>query len=218
MGSLLKDMLKKRHRRRERSVDIPVIHEAGTDFGTQGEDTLETDINTLRDYSFISITPEGSTFEMHRLVQLAAQMWLRQTGRYRSWELRSLQLLNNAFPYLRYEQWKECYVLYPHAALVLKSNTQEQNALLLLATILYKAAWFADEQGLYVEAQLMARRSVDILKDMLGEEHASTLSSISNLALIYSDQGRPKEAEELEVRVLETIKAVLGARASGHAA
>ena len=47
-------------------------------------------------------------------------------------------------------------------------------------------------------------------KKVLGDEHPSTLSSIANLASTYSNQGRWKEAEELEVQVMETRKKVLG--------
>ncbi|KAK3617011.1 hypothetical protein LTR22_026872, partial [Elasticomyces elasticus] len=37
---------------------------------------FEEDIIMLREYHFISAAPKGATFEMHRLVQLAAQRWL----------------------------------------------------------------------------------------------------------------------------------------------
>ena len=45
---------------------------------------------------------------------------------------------------------------------------------------------------------------------VLGEEHPDTLTSMANLALTCLDQGRWKQAEELDVRVMETRKRVLG--------
>ena len=45
---------------------------------------------------------------------------------------------------------------------------------------------------------------------VLGLEHPSTLTSMANLASTYRNQGRWKEAEELEVQVMETRKRVLG--------
>ena len=45
---------------------------------------------------------------------------------------------------------------------------------------------------------------------MLGEEHTDTLFSMNNLALTFWKQGRPKEAELLEIQVIETSKRVLG--------
>ena len=47
-------------------------------------------------------------------------------------------------------------------------------------------------------------------KRVLGAEHPDTLTSMANLALTYGNQGRWKEAEELEVQVMETCKRVLG--------
>jgi len=48
-------------------------------------------------------------------------------------------------------------------------------------------------------------------KRVLGAEHPDTLTSINNLASTYRNQGRWKEAEELEVQVIETRKGVLDA-------
>ena len=45
---------------------------------------------------------------------------------------------------------------------------------------------------------------------VLGEEHPDTLSAIGNLASTYWNQGRWKEAEELDVKVLEARRRVLG--------
>ena len=39
---------------------------------------------------------------------------------------------------------------------------------------------------------------------VLGEEHPSTLTSMANLAATYWNQGRWKEAEELQVEVMQT--------------
>jgi hypothetical protein len=51
---------------------------------------------------------------------------------------------------------------------------------------------------------------MEMSKRVLGDEHPDTLTSMGNLALTYSNQGRWKEAEELEVQVIETRKRVLG--------
>ena len=52
---------------------------------------------------------------------------------------------------------------------------------------------------------------------MLGQEHPDTLTSMDNLASTYQNQGRWKEAEELEVQVMETKKEGAGPGASRHA-
>jgi hypothetical protein len=47
-------------------------------------------------------------------------------------------------------------------------------------------------------------------KRILGLEHPETLLAIGNLASTYCEQGRWKEAEELEIQVIEARKRILG--------
>ena len=47
-------------------------------------------------------------------------------------------------------------------------------------------------------------------KQVLGDDHPDTLTSIANLAFTYGHQGRWKEAETLDVVVMEKMKQVLG--------
>ncbi|KAH8758834.1 hypothetical protein BGZ57DRAFT_907136 [Hyaloscypha finlandica] len=51
---------------------------------------------------------------------------------------------------------------------------------------------------------------METFKRVLGAEHPLTLSSMANLAATYRDQGRWKEAEDLDVQVIETRKRVSG--------
>ena len=51
---------------------------------------------------------------------------------------------------------------------------------------------------------------VETSKKVLGEKHPSTLTSMANLASTYQSQGRWKEAEEMNWRVLEGYEKVLG--------
>ena len=45
---------------------------------------------------------------------------------------------------------------------------------------------------------------------VLGQDHPDALASMANLASTFREQGRWKEAEELEVKVMETKKRILG--------
>ncbi len=53
-------------------------------------------------------------------------------------------------------------------------------------------------------------RVMETMKRVLGQVHPDMLTSMNSLASTYSNQGRLKEAEELEVQVMETRKRVLG--------
>ena len=73
--------------------------------------------------------------------------------------------------------------------------------------------WFAKfmrSAGLYHLAEIINQRLNAQKLKILGFEHPETLSSMNNLAMTYSNQGRWKEAEELFVQVMGTRKRVLG--------
>ena len=61
------------------------------------------------------------------------------------------------------------------------------------------------------EAEELEVQVIETRRRVLGAEHPSTLTSMNNLALTFSNQGRWKEAEELGVQVMEISKRVLGA-------
>lgn len=50
----------------------------------------------------------------------------------------------------------------------------------------------------------------DARNRVLGEEHPNSLTSVANLASIYVDQDRLKEAEVLEVQIMEKTRGLFG--------
>ncbi len=73
--------------------------------------------------------------------------------------------------------------------------------------------WFArflSSTGSYHLAEIINQRLNAQNEKLLGLEHPDTLTSMANLASTFCNQGRWKEAEELDVQVLETSLRVLG--------
>ncbi|KAH6989834.1 putative kinesin [Ilyonectria destructans] len=67
-----------------------------------------------------------------------------------------------------------------------------------------------DAREKYKEAEQIKRRALDASEKVLGREHPSTLTSISNLALVLRYQGKYKEAEQINRRALDAREKVLG--------
>ncbi|KAK3614601.1 hypothetical protein LTR56_026644 [Elasticomyces elasticus] len=184
--------------------------EADESSDTAADEAFEDDLATLRDYLFISVAPGGSTFEMHRLVQFAARKWLESRGELQRWAAHSIGKLDKVLPDGRYENWPECRMLYPHARLVLHVQPSSRDALVQWSSVLFKAAWFAAEQGEYVAAEAMNRRALEGREKALGKEHPSTLKSVSNLASVLQEQGKYEAAEAMNRRALESREKALG--------
>ncbi|PQE31720.1 hypothetical protein CJF32_00001045 [Rutstroemia sp. NJR-2017a WRK4] len=203
---------------REKSNDDDHAHLAGfadddDDSSSQStiDDRFEKDILALRDYSFISIAADRTTFTMHRLVQLATRKWLEAHKQLERWNKQFIKNLDAEFPTGIYENWKKCRTLFPHALSALAQQPKEQDALRDWASMLYKASWYASEIGKGTEAEEMSVRAMNVRKKILGQEHNDTLKSIAMVSLAYNFRGQWDAAEELQVQVMEISKKKLGA-------
>jgi Flp pilus assembly protein TadD len=185
--------------------------EDSTSQSSAGDDGFEGDVQTLRDYSFISANTDGASFEMHRLVQLATRKWLRVHYELEQWKQRFINNLCAAFPMGDYENWAVCKGLFAHAKSAAEQRPEREDSLREWASLLYKAAWYALRTGSWVEAEAMSLQSVKTRKKILGPEHQETLRSMAMVGEAYRIRGRWKEAEALFVQVMEIRKTKLGA-------
>ena len=174
----------------------------------------EDDIATLRDYLFVSLTSDGSSFEMHRLVQLAVRKWLETHGTYQMWAEQSIARLWRALPVTchLYENWPKCRVLDPHVEIALDvfRDSFSEQASLELSDVCLGMAEFVSEQGLLGHAEVLARKSERIRRRYLGADHKETLDIIARLAKILGDRGKYREAEDMARRALKGKEKILG--------
>ena len=92
--------------------------------------------------------------------------------------------MDSSYSIARYENWKVCQALFPHAQAAVDCQPGEEKAKVLeaWASVLFKAAWYASEMGQYSIAEEMDRSALEVREKVLGREHPSTLTSMSNLA------------------------------------
>ena len=177
--------------------------------GYNEDDGLEDDVQTLRNYSFVSVDTDR-TFKMHALVQLATRKWLDANGQLEAWKQRYIKNLSAEFPTGEYENWTYCQTLFPHAKSALAQRPKGERSLREWASLLYNAAWYAWKKGNITEAVNLSEIVMEVRKKILGEEDKETLSSMGMAGRAYSLGGRWKEAEELQVRTMKITKKVLG--------
>lgn len=65
-------------------------------------------------------------------------------------------------------------------------------------------------QQRYAEAEKFYKRSLEITKQLVGENHPDVATHLNNLALLYLEKDHPIEAESLLIQVLEMRKKILG--------
>jgi hypothetical protein len=101
---------------------------------------FESDLHTLRDYSFVIITRDANTFEMHSLVQLATRKWLENKGQLEKWREQFISNLCAELPTGEHKNWERCQALFPHARAAVAQRPASQKSVKEWALLLYKAA------------------------------------------------------------------------------
>jgi tetratricopeptide (TPR) repeat protein len=177
---------------------------------TSVTDEFEDDILMLKNYSFIFVNIDKTSFGMHRLVQLATQKWLEAHRQLERWKQQYIKSLCAEFPAGNYENWAKCGALFPHVQLAIAQQPEGDDSLREWALLLYNAAWYAWLRGNYSDAEKLSVKSMKVRKKLLGQDDIETLRSQGMVALAYNLRGRWNEAEELEVQVMETSLRVLG--------
>jgi tetratricopeptide (TPR) repeat protein len=182
-----------------------VDDEEGTDF--------DDDINTLVSYSLVEMSgADGSEFEMHRLVQYSTKKWLELSGELEGWKERYVALMDRSYPVGEHANWKVCQALFPHAQAAAGSRPGNAGVKALEAwvSLLYKAAWYANDMGQYEAAREMNQSALEARKKVLGREHPDTLMSMNNLASVLDSQGKHEEAEAMHRQTLAMREKALG--------
>jgi tetratricopeptide (TPR) repeat protein len=174
------------------------------------DEGFEDDVLALRDYSFITVTRDADTFEMHSLVQLATRTWLESEGQLDRWREQFISNLCAELPTGGHENWEKCQALFPHAQAALAQRPKNRESLKEWALLLYKAAWYAWQQGRAGEAEEMAMMSMSVRSEVLGEDDAETLSSMGMVGLARELGGKYEEAKAINRQTLARKEKVLG--------
>jgi hypothetical protein len=147
---------------------------------------------------------------MHRLVQLAARVWLRSNGMYQERARKSIERLNEALPDGEHKNWERCRELYPHVTSTLSLQLDDNKMSLSRASVQYKAASFDWRRGLWSKAEALVAESYSTRKIMLGQKDYKTLFTLNLYALVLSGQGKYADAEKMGRQVVEGSNKTLG--------
>jgi hypothetical protein len=177
---------------------------------TTDSHSFEDDVSTLRDYSFLTITRNANTFEMHSLVQLAMRKWLENQSQLDKWQAQFISNLCAKLPTGQHENWEKCQALFPHAQAALVQRPKDKELLKKWALLLYNAAWYAWQRGKGDEAEHMSMVSMEARQEVLGVEHIDTLSSMGMVGLARELGGKYEEAEAMNRQKLARSEKVLG--------
>ncbi|KXH46325.1 kinesin light chain protein [Colletotrichum salicis] len=186
------------HNYNSRFVDEDKGDDDDDEYDDNNNGDFKDDLHVLHDYSLISMTATSGFYEMHPLVQFCTKVWISKFGHPKRWKRLFLQSASQHFPSGVFETWEQCQTLMPHVEPLLHEAPLEESDRLEWSELLTNMSWYFVMLGEYSRAEAFVIEAVAIRMGSLGQEHPSTLTSMANLASTYRNQGRWKEAEEIE--------------------
>jgi tetratricopeptide (TPR) repeat protein len=187
----------------EKSVDEFVIDDA---------------YEALRSYSLISLDEKFVT--VHRLVQSVVCDQMNEDD-LAVCRMLMVMVLSEQFPKAGYRElscWSDCEILLPHAQTVLKDSQFDYDAVWRARGLLLNSMGsYLHGRDMYVEAESLFRRDIEIYEKQLGPEHHYLAVSLNNLGMLLEAQAKSTDAELLYRRALEIDENVYGAKHSSVA-
>ncbi len=166
-------------------------------------------LEPLTRYSFIRFDSDSQTYSIHRLVQEVLRDGM-DADIQRLWAKRIIRALDQAFPYVEFNDWPLCERLLPHAKAAAKLIEKWDLTFEEAARLLNQAAFYSSERGQYADAVLLTKRSLAIREKGLGVDHPHVAQSFNNLAVLYDSQGKYAESESLYKRSLAIYEKAMG--------
>ena len=172
---------------------------------------LDRALATLKNFSLVQEEKSQQTYTIHRLIQLSTQWWLQQENALTKWQERTLDVLLRHCPSSSsVEDWKAWESISPHITMVQGYHFERKEQKLQYADIASRTSRYNRALGRYEVASKMEEVALTVRRELLGEEHPNTLSSMNNLAYVLSDQGKNEQAEEIHRQALRLRETVLG--------
>ncbi|KAH6686371.1 hypothetical protein F5X68DRAFT_170313 [Plectosphaerella plurivora] len=159
-------------------------------------------IGVLDGYSFLSMREDRKTCDMHRLVHLASQVWVKKQDPVGEQRRAALQHLETIFFTDEWEERETWRYLLAHVVKAIKVEAEDESWGKEECELGFWAGKCLRREGRGREAMQLLERVVAVRKTALIETHPDRLMSQHELARTYRKSGRVKEAITLLEQVV----------------
>ena len=166
---------------------------------------FQTITSELQSYSLIDFDHQNHSYQIHPLVQYWSHTTIEKSQYSLQKSITNIIGLSVSWKFNAddYQFWRTLVSHIVSCTASLKPEEIDMSIVPNLALV-YK------EQGQWKNTEALEVVVMDKRKQLLGEDHPDTLTSMQNLAITYRKLGQWKDAEVLEVVVMDKRKQLLG--------
>jgi tetratricopeptide (TPR) repeat protein len=183
-------------------------------------------LGTLKAYAFITVRAQQSrdmagtalleeTYDMHRLVQMATQDWLKDQQEWESQLGDALSVLVDLVPSPNghvngHENWRVWVAYIPHGVCLASLCSDKGEILIDRIRLLRRIGQCQHTLGQYRAAEETHREALPLSEELYGTEHWQTLDIMHDIGYTLDGQMRYAEAETMHRQVLLFSEKVMG--------
>lgn len=170
---------------------------------------LDEAIGVLTTFSLLRRDPDHHTLSLHRLLQIVLREQMSEQTR-QLWAERAVQVVDRAFPDVRFTTWQECQLCLPHALACAELIDQLGLQLAEGVTLLNKAGSYLRERAQYAEAERLLGRALQLCEQTMPADSPLLAESLNHLGVLAQDQGKYTQSEALLQRALAIYQQIWG--------
>ncbi|RDW92299.1 hypothetical protein BP5796_01693 [Coleophoma crateriformis] len=173
------------------------------------DETIQA-LGTLQAFAFINKRLDGECYDMHGLVHLVLQNWLKLKKEWDNWTITTLRRMHGIFPRPKHENraiWTGYQI---HAQRILTLTNYRSESSIEWCNLASYIGECLLQLGNYQQAEGWDQDTLKLRRQVLGVEHPGTLDSMNSLALVLDKQGKYEVADKIFRQTLELRKKVLG--------
>lgn len=154
-------------------------------------------LKSLLTYSLVQRDPRTETLNLHRLVSTLLKESMSAEARH-NWLLDTAVHLEQSFPldFTLGDYWRCCAQLLPHTLYCLEQAQQWGGALLPIARLATKSAWYLYVRARADEAEQLWLYALWLYENLNEASADDRVYALSGLAMLYVTQGRYRQAKE----------------------
>ncbi|KAF1982495.1 TPR-like protein [Aulographum hederae CBS 113979] len=157
---------------------------------------------------------------MHGLVQQATREWLASESTEEGWFGRLTSAMAEELPNgWKYGTWDKCRTLLPHVQSMAERKPSQESNNREWVVLLRDAAYYLCLQGLYSQAEELARKSLDGCKkcfDLKEFDNASVVDVLGHIAYAKGDRSESEKWYRRALMIVTSSEGTSHPRAMGH--
>ena len=165
----------------------------------------------LTQRNLLKVVPDKQAYQLHSLIAQYFRAKLEEQPEATEFKQKfcgaMIQVARSIPQTPTLEEIRDINIAIPHLSNVsteFAEYVEDENLISLFTSL----GMFYKAQGLYKSSEVWLEQCLNVCRERLGEQHLDVAASLNNLAELYREQGRYKDAEPLFVKALKLLKRI----------